>query len=260
MLLKELSMENHIVDKILKMTDIVPLFVGEEQCKSLYSFGPYIRDYHLIHFCVSGKGLVTDKYGTHSVGAGEFFVIRPGEVTTYTADKSNPWHYAWLAFRGAGASVFSSEQTVYTTPDSVEKRFYTMVRAGAVSAEGYASVIYELIYLLFSSSAQPSDKMHKIKRYIEYSYMDGISVTSVARQFGFERSYLYRMFKERYGIGVKEYIIKVRMERARELLGYGYSVADTAALVGYGDEFNFSKGFKKHFGTSPIEYKKGKRD
>ena len=252
-------MDHLIVDKILKMTDIVPLFVGEESCASLYKFGPHIREYYLIHFCLSGKGTITDKHGVHRVSAGELFIIRPGEVTTYIADKDEPWHYAWIAFRGEAASVFLTESTVYTTPVGIEKRFSDSVRAGILSAEAYASVIYELIYLLFSGGAS-TDKLHKIKRYIEYSYMENIGVAEVARHFGFERSYLYRMFKERYGIGIKEYIIKVRMDKACELLHSGYSVADTAALVGYSDQFNFSKGFKKHFGTSPTEYKKGRRE
>ena len=253
-------MDNLIVDKILKMTDVVPLFVGEQRCESLYKFGPHIREYCLIHFCLSGKGTITDKHGVHRVSAGELFIIRPGEVTTYIADKDEPWHYAWIAFRGEAASVFLTERTVYKTPIAVEKRFSESVRAGILSAEVYASVIYELIYLLFSDSGSTPDKMHKIKRYIEYSYMEDIGVAGVARRFGFERSYLYRMFKERYGIGIKDYIIKVRMDKACELLLSGYSVADTAALVGYGDQFNFSKGFKKHFGIAPTEYKKKRRE
>ena len=251
-------MDNLIVDKILKMTDIVPLFVGEEACKGLHKFGPHIREYYLIHFCISGKGTITDKLGVHKVSAGELFIIRPGEVTTYVADREDPWHYAWIAFRGEGASVFSTDSTVYKSPLEVEKRFYESVRAGILSAEAYASVIYELIYGLFSGRAGAPDKMHKIKRYIEYSYMDEIGVGELGRRFGFERSYLFRMFKERYGIGIKDYIIKVRMDKACELLLSGYSVGDTAALVGYGDQFNFSKGFKKHFGLSPTEYRKQK--
>ena len=252
-------MDNLIVDKILKMTDIVPLFVGEEACKSLHKFGPHIREYYLIHFCLSGKGTITDEHGVHKVSAGELFIIRPGEVTTYIADRDEPWHYAWIAFRGDGASVFSTERTVYKSPVEVEKRFFEATRSGILSAEAYASVIYELIYKLFSGGASP-DKLHKIKRYLEYSYMEDIGVAEVARHFGFERSYLYRMFKERYGIGIKEYIIKVRMDKACELLLSGYSVADTAALVGYGDQFNFSKGFKKQLGVSPTEYRKNRRE
>ena len=96
-------------------------------------------------------------------------------------------------------------------------------------------------------------------RDIEYSYMEDITVDSVARTFGFERSYLYRMFKERYGMGVKDYIIKTRIERAKELLSEGFSVCDTAALVGYRDQFNFSRSFKSYYGHSPSDCREGER-
>lgn len=249
-------MDNLIIEKILNMRDIVPLFTGGEQCESLHRFGPHIRDHYLIHFCLSGKGSLTDRYGTHKVSAGELFIIRPGEVTTYVADKDTPWRYVWLGFSGEGASVFSTDRSVYICPKDVLSRMDELVGAQVSSAEAYAALLYELIYRLFSSRQPVRDKLWEIKKYIEYSYMENINAEGVARTFGFERSYLYRMFKRRYGMGVKEYLIKVRMARAAELLGFGYSVYDCAALVGYGDEFNFSRGFKKHFGVSPTEYKK----
>ena len=82
-----------------------------------------------------------------------------------------------------------------------------------------------------------------------------ISAESVGRSFGYERTYLYRIFKKRYGIGIKEYIINVRMENARQFLIDGRSVGETAALTGYKDEFNFSRAYKKHFGIPPSQSK-----
>ena len=81
--------------------------------------------------------------------------------------------------------------------------------------------------------------------------MRKITVSSLAESFGFDRSYLYRIFKKRYGIGIKEYIIKVRLEKGKELLKEGFSVKESAHLVGYDDEFNFSKVFKKEYGVAP---------
>ena len=83
-----------------------------------------------------------------------------------------------------------------------------------------------------------------------------ISVENISRTFGFERSYLYRLFKKRYGIGVKEYIIKLRMDKAVELLCQGNSVSSVSELVGYSDEFAFSKAFKGQLGVCPTAYKK----
>ena len=84
--------------------------------------------------------------------------------------------------------------------------------------------------------------------------MEPLSVSGLADVFSFERSYLFRIFKERYGVGIKEYITHVRMERAKAYLADGKRVADCAAMVGYTDEFNFSRSFKKQFGISPREW------
>ena len=81
--------------------------------------------------------------------------------------------------------------------------------------------------------------------------MKDISAGGIARDFGFDRSHLYRIFKERYGTGIKSHITEVRMARAKGLLLLGHSVSDTAYMVGFHDEFNFSKAYKKYFGYSP---------
>ena len=90
----------YLIYKNEEQKDVIPLFAGEETCENGHSFGPYIREHYLLHFCLSGKGVLQDKSGEHAVKAGEFFIIRPGEVTLYTADEEEPWHYVWFAFRG----------------------------------------------------------------------------------------------------------------------------------------------------------------
>ena len=85
--------------------------------------------------------------------------------------------------------------------------------------------------------------------------MNSISVGALAKEFGYERSSLYRGFVSRYGIGVKEYLTELRMTRAKDFLSAGHTVSETAYLVGYRDEFGFSRAFKKHFGEAPSRYK-----
>ena len=81
--------------------------------------------------------------------------------------------------------------------------------------------------------------------------MNEISVNKIASRFGLERSYLFRIFKRKLGIGVKEYITEVKMIRAEQLLAQGYSVSECAAMVGYSDPFNFSRSYKKRHSTPP---------
>ena len=126
----------------------------------------------------------------------------------------------------------------------------------------YISFIYELMHRLFleRSIARNGDKIEKLRQYIRYNYMENLRVSALAHSFGFERSYLYRIFKNRYGVGIKEYITEVRMEYAGKFLSDGYTVSESAHMVGYDDEFNFSKSFKRRFGVSPSELRARARE
>ncbi len=252
----EKIIKNIMIDKTYDSGDFVPLFSGEEVCSPSHSFGPFIRDYYIIHFCLSGKGRLTDKYGEHSIGQGELFIIREGESTIYTADSDDPWHYIWIAALGKRADELDSCPSVVKCEGDLFKRIKTVLDKNESRPEIYSAFLYEILYFAKERNTEhSSDRISEIKRYIKYNFMLKINVESIAELFGFERSYLYRIFKERYGIGVKEYLIKVRMEKARELLHCGHSVAGAAALTGYCDEFAFSKAYKKHFGISPVKTK-----
>lgn len=234
--------------------DLTPIFAGEHKCESGYTYGPFARDCYLIHFCISGCGTLTDRHGTHAVSAGELFVIRPEEVTVYSADRVHPWDYRWVGFVGRDAEKFDTGCSVYKIPAGIAERISEAVELEELSPEIYKSIIYELIYRLFTASVEDVDthgKLHKIRKYIRFNYMEPLRVSEIARSFGFERSYLSRIFKRRYGVGIKEYITEVRLDNARTFLERGYNVSESAHLVGYEDEFNFSKAFKRRFGVSP---------
>lgn len=231
---------------------VTPLFVGREACEPSHSYGPYVRDYHIVHFCLSGRGVLKNKHGSFTVGEGQLFIIRKGEITTYTADAMCPWEYAWIAFR-TEREYFGDECSVFDTPTGLDEKLTSIIGTDTLSSESCLSVIYDLIYHLSHrrESDGENDKVRSVRRYIRYNYMRKITVSSLAESFGFDRSYLYRIFKKRYGIGIKEYIIKVRLEKGKELLKEGFSVKESAHLVGYDDEFNFSKVFKKEYGVAP---------
>lgn len=249
-------LKDRLVKNNENLTDFIPIFVGLQNCPSKHKFGPAIRDYYLIHFVFKGKGSITDPTGTYDVNNGELFIIRPGEVTTYIADEENPWSYVWIAFKGSLAKVFDEKNTVYICPTELTKRIFDYIQDDCFDAGVYTSILHELVYHLFYEKQKKDVNVSKIKQYVDYNYMNDLKVDEIAKIFGFERSYLFRIFKAKYGIGLKEYIVKVRTDWAKKFLADGYSVVDTSFMVGYRDEFNFSRGFKKFVGVSPMEYKK----
>lgn len=94
------------------------------------------------------------------------------------------------------------------------------------------------------------------KRIIDAGYMKEISVEEIADQFQISVTYFNRIFKQFYEVTGKEYIINVRVEKAKEYLkNPNVSIKEAGAMVGYGDSNYFSRIFKKKTGLTPIEYR-----
>lgn len=122
----------------------------------------------------------------------------------------------------------------------------------------YISIILEVLYTLYTKTAAEHDKISEVRNYIKDNSIGFMTVNDIAARFGFERSYLHRIFKQRYGISIKKFIIDTKMMRAKVMLEEGNSVLEVAYKVGYSSEFNFSRAFKQYYGISPSELKNKK--
>lgn len=103
----------------------------------------------------------------------------------------------------------------------------------------------------------PDKVVSKINRYILENYQDPeLNVATLAEQFGFERSYLSRMYKKETGKLLIDYLIKCRMKIAKKLAQTGQKMYMTAEKVGIPDANYFGKCFKKYTGMSYRDYQK----
>jgi len=97
----------------------------------------------------------------------------------------------------------------------------------------------------------------KVKQYLEENYREA-SLEEAAVLVSLSPSYLSRIFKEKCGFGFQDYLTKVRMEKACELLGdIKYKSYDIAFYIGYDNPKNFSRAFKTYYGKSPKEFRGG---
>lgn len=243
--------------------DITPVLFGWENCKGSHSFGPAVRDYYLLHCVVSGKGTFKNSRDSYSLSKGQLFLIRPGEITYYSADEVEPWSYIWIGFTGALADAFDSVPDVVSA--DFERLFIELKEAannGGVSAELIIGNLYLIMARLIpqnkGTDTAPESVAIRAAKYIERSYMQPLSVEAIASGMHISRQYLSRLFKREYGVSLQEYIVSVRMRRALEFLEGGNSVSNTASMTGYTDVFNFSKMFKKYYGFSPSQAMKNR--
>ena len=103
-----------------------------------------------------------------------------------------------------------------------------------------------------------SDELLKAAmKYVQdnYSRYD-LSKEEVSAYVGINKTHMSRLFKEQLGIGYLDYLTKLRMDKARELLlNTDQSVKSILQAVGYIDQTSFTKKFKAYYGMSPTEFR-----
>jgi len=102
------------------------------------------------------------------------------------------------------------------------------------------------------------DITNKVLEYVNKNYMDAsISLKQIASKFGVSISTVSKSFKKNMGINFYDYISRLRMEKAKELLSKGdTAIKEVCKIVGYENEFSFRRAFERYEGISVSDYRK----
>lgn len=99
-------------------------------------------------------------------------------------------------------------------------------------------------------------KLEQARELLKQHYAVPPTQKYLSRTLGLNEFKLRRGFKEYFGITVYDYITRLRMEKARQLLiEEQMSISDVSTFVGFSHQNNFSIAFKKYFGLPPSELK-----
>ena len=81
----------------------------------------------------------------------------------------------------------------------------------------------------------------------------------ICKEIGISRVQLYRKVKAVLGLNVNDYILSVRMQKAKYLLlNEDLTISEISFKVGFSSQAYFATVFKAKFGATPSEYKSGK--
>lgn len=267
-------MQNSLLVSNRNFSEINPVVAGWEECKKGHAFGPAIREYYLIHYVMSGKGIFQRNNQTVTLEKNSMFLIRPHEMTFYQADAEDPWYYIWVGFEGSLVEGLLQYTDLKDNASTLYAPYLRDLFINIKTAEHLHATteiylcgkIFEMFSVLQESHTQKNDLTRSSSRYVKYAldylkanYAFSLKISKLAEMLGIDRRYLCRIFCKATGETPQEYLINIRLKKAAELLRTGqYSVGEVARSTGYEDIFNFSKMFKKMYGVSPLSFKQGK--
>ncbi len=95
-----------------------------------------------------------------------------------------------------------------------------------------------------------------VVRYVERDCAKA-SLKGAARAVGMNPQYVSRIFHERSGEHFHTFLARTRMEKAARLLrDGGHPAYEVSELVGYSNQKNFTRAFKRHFGVAPLAWRR----
>jgi len=254
-----------------------------------FSIGPKTVPAAMLCFVVHGAGLLRLNDTVCRAEAGQLWHLPPGTAVEAAAQADEPEYYL-IVLRSLTAVKLRGRWTVTNAPDGpalplapgrihlrdaeqVQRRIeelYAAVLRGARSP-GPDLQLQALLDGLLRGRREPQLKpelspappvnssIDQCIAYMREHYREKISRETLADIAKLTPNAFCRSFKRATGMSQTDYLNRIRIERAKELLAPNISVKEVAMDVGYGSEYYFSRIFKETVGLTPTLFIKRER-
>lgn len=209
-----------------------------------------------------------------SVTTGDLLLLFPGEWHRYRPDPASGWTELWLELQGPALDrlqaegVLSPDSPLHsftgTSSESLVSRLHARLRENASGFDPeLTGLAWQLLAQLASARLRASPPETDIARAVRRAESllaarleHPPAMPDLARELGVAYSYFRREFVRRTGHSPHAYLLRLRLEKARRLLGNGTApLKDIAAQLGFSSPYHLSAAFKQAFGTSPAHWR-----
>ncbi len=234
-------------------------------------------DSYVLIYCLTGKGVCETAHGNFQLHSNQFILLPPNRGYSYRADKEHPWEVYCLHFNGNmikeldttfGLNKFTSPTNLIFDGQIIDSwtEIFSSLSNGLTDENiAYANLcLYRFIsFFLFPSQQQKTvqevekeDQLDQSISFMKANVHKRLCVDEIAEAFRYSPSHYSVLFKQKTGLSPIEYFIRIKIQRASELLtNSNLIVKEIAGEVGYDDPFYFTRIFKKVTGKTPREYK-----
>lgn len=213
---------------------------------------------------VKGTLFITEGQTEYQVQENEILILKPGVEHFGTKSTSEKISFYWIHLMSdygqlyhLGKQHFPLSGINHLTVLIKQLLHYANTPEYPQKCMDYVSSLILVELMIPRDTETGRDPVSsEIREWIKMHYDKKITLDDISKQFGYNKDYLTKLFKNRYHIGIKQYIAEVKMTKAKELILSGkYPLKKVSEMVGIEEYNHFLKMFKYHEGVSPNKYR-----
>lgn len=223
---------------------------------------------NVVIYCVGGRGRVQMER-EWEVHPGDVCYLRAGAPHYYAADPQDPWKIYWLHYTDAtdqyaqrvAARNHASPVMRVGLRSQLAQLFDQLLEALTAAWDGLSlsrcDALTQLILCEIMESGPSEPQLEQVVDYMKRHLRDEAPLDQLAARSGLSKYHFVREFKRRYGMPPKQYMNRLRILAACELLCGGHMpVGQISEQLGYATPYYFSERFKQFTGMSPSAYRR----
>lgn len=261
--------------KNIRLPDINMLFFSHSK-----SHEPHEHQFYELEITLLGDGVQTVNGINYPKRRGEVHIIRPGDVHSLRTDSGVKTFLIQFSYKHLSAGMLAelggTERALVTYLNNDECDAFENIcnsldilksSDGVLDIDMTRKLLDVLLNMFFASvnnnrkKAKTSprdsgDKIQQILDWMQMHYRTHINADDIAKQFHFNTAYLRRLFKERVGVSIMQYLKELRLEYAKNLImTTNLKISEVCDRSGYRSMPTFISDFKQKYNHAPLAFR-----
>ena len=223
----------------------------------------------------NGEGVFESAHASFPVKAGSIVILHKDQWHRYKPDKETGWHEYWVGFDGPLAdlifskSILKKDHPVLDIGDHevLLNQFLKIFNLLEMRKPGFEKVAacYVPVMLAFIESflkmkplqgKRIESIVQKAQVVLSENFDQPVDFHHLAAELAVSYSWFRKMFKAYTGISPHQYVLKLRLQKARDILTYtSKSIKEVAFECGFESPYYFSKYFKADTNYTPSDFR-----